>query len=219
MKCIIKVANLALMLCSKSTLKEVLGTEKYRLFRKKTTYYKKKYYPEIPEIGKTVFDTSYYFASCYFFYFPALKDLGYSAKEAGTIIWKINESFLRKIPRLFLAFTGNFYVSRSKKMGIWATEQAKRNNLHPYDWRIEYKEISKQKWSIDIMECYVIKMAKRFNQMDMFPYICRMDYLFSHYFKQGFERTKTLGDGNDCCNCQWEIPGKCDWPVTDPKLK
>lgn len=30
----------------------------------------------------------------------------------------------------------------------------------------------------------------------------------NHY---GFERTKTLGDGDECCNCRYYIKGDCDW--------
>lgn len=38
----------------------------------------------------------------------------------------------------------------------------------------------------------------------------RMDYLTSHYSKSGFERTKTLGDGDEVCNNKFFINGECE---------
>lgn len=45
----------------------------------------------------------------------------------------------------------------------------------------------------------------------MLPSICRMDYLTSHYLKNGFLRDKTLGDGDEMCNNKFYINGECEW--------
>lgn len=111
------------------------------------------------------------------------------------------------------------FANRSRKMGLIATIKSNENNLHPIDWKVEFHNISKNKWIFDIRECYILRMAEKLNMTDMFPYVCRIDYLFSHYFKQGFYRTKTLGDGDNICNCCWEIPGFCEWPIIDSNLK
>jgi hypothetical protein len=55
------------------------------------------------------------------------------------------------------------------------------------------------------------KLAHDFGTDGLLPGICRMDYLFAHLMGNGFERTKTLGDGEDCCNCRYHIEGSCDW--------
>jgi len=219
MKCLIKVANTLMMAGAKSMLKRKRGHENYSKFKQMVSLYKERLYPFIPYLGKTVFDNSYYFANCYFFFFAALKDLGYSAEEAMRIIWKMNESVMRLMPAPVRILTGKYYANRSRKMGISATQKGKVNNLHPYDWKIEYESVSKNKWIFNVSECYILKMAKQFNMTEMFPHVCRMDYLFSHYFRQGFYRDKTLGDGDNICNCCWEIPGNCEWPLADNKLK
>ena len=46
-------------------------------------------------------------------------------------------------------------------------------------------------------------MIGDFHAEGMLPGICRMDYLFASRMKNGFERTKTLGDGDECCNCRY----------------
>jgi len=38
-----------------------------------------------------------------------------------------------------------------------------------------------------------------------------LDYLTSHYLKSGFERTLTLGDGDEMCNNKFFIDGECEW--------
>ena len=45
----------------------------------------------------------------------------------------------------------------------------------------------------------------------MLPGICRIDYLFSHLMGNGFTRTQTLGDGDACCNCRYQLKGTCEW--------
>lgn len=218
MKAMIKAAHAIFLWSSKKALKQELG-EKYPLFKQKADLYMKKYYPQIPEIGRTIFSNSYYFASCYFFYFPAFKDLGYSPEEAGKLIWKINESMVRAIPPFLRPLTGWYYTRQFRSMGPEASEKSKQGQLHPDDWKVTYTSLGRDSYEVDIYECFVVKMAKRFGQMDLFPFVCRMDYLFSHYFHQGFHRTRTLGDGDHECNCRWTIPGECDWPVSDPSLK
>lgn len=38
-----------------------------------------------------------------------------------------------------------------------------------------------------------------------------MDYMYANIMGNGFERTKTLGDGDDCCNCRYFMKGDCEW--------
>lgn len=51
----------------------------------------------------------------------------------------------------------------------------------------------------------------QFEVESMLPSICRMDYLTSHYLKNGFLRDKTLGDGDEMCNNKFYINGECEW--------
>lgn len=86
-----------------------------------------------------------------------------------------------------------------------------KGNLHPYDWAMTYREINQNRVELDITECGLKKLAYQFNAEGLLPGICRIDYLLSHLMSNGFIRTKTLGDGDDCCNCQYELIGKCEW--------
>lgn len=42
-------------------------------------------------------------------------------------------------------------------------------------------------------------------------YPCRLDYLMANIKGNKFERTKTLADGDDCCNCNMMGLGYTEW--------
>jgi len=219
MKALIKAANMMMLAASRKELRTRWGEHVHRQFLSLVKKYANRYYGIIPDIGKTVFANSYYFASCYFFYLPALKEMGFDKETSGKVIWIINESMLRAMPGFIRRMAGSYYTNQFRRLGPWAMERSRTGQLHADDWRITYRCENRNEFSIDIHECYVLKMARRLDMLDLFPYVCRMDYLFSHYFNQGFERTMTLGDGDAQCNCHWTIPGKCEWPVSNDRLR
>lgn len=213
MKFLIPWINKFILKRTKKSIIKTYGKNFYTQLYNGSVKKMKEIYPIIPSIGKSVFDSSYYVATCYFTWFPVLKNMNKTRQEAGEIIWFINEEFMKEVPKFLLSFTGKYYVGRHKKLGPWAAKRALEGKLHPDDWKITYEQIDNNAWKIDILECYIVKMGKRLGQMDIFPYVCRMDYLFSHYFNQEFKRTMTLGDGCEKCDCYWKVPGETDWPV------
>jgi len=167
--------------------------------------------PQIEDIGDSIFRLNYYFVPVYFAWFDALR-YRLDEKEAMELIWQINECMLGIFPRWMLRILAKTaYLGIFRKKAPVAEARGKAGELHPMDWRVEYVDMDQSSFGINIFECAFIKQAKRFGYMGMFPMICRMDYLFSHYMDTTFIRTKTLGDGDDCCNCVYSYPGKCEW--------
>ena len=76
-------------------------------------------------------------------------------------------------------------------------------------------DIDANSFEIDIRRCGFITVAKKYGVEGMLPGICSVDYMVSHYMGNGFSRTKTLGDGDECCNCHYELTGKC--PLRAPE--
>ena len=67
------------------------------------------------------------------------------------------------------------------------------------DWRFTYeKGVDECKYTIT--KCGVCALAKRENLLDYLPCMCKMDY--PKYDSKGarLERTKTLANGDDCCD-------------------
>ena len=67
------------------------------------------------------------------------------------------------------------------------------------DWRYTFYK-GKDEFKYDITKCGVCRLAKRENVLDYLPCMCKMDY--PKYRAVGAEliRTKTLANGDECCN-------------------
>ncbi len=167
--------------------------------------------PLTPDIGKSLFSFSYQFGPAYIAWYLTLLEMGHQQQEAWEVIWLMNEKMVTTIPRFLLHITGKIYINGFRKEAAAHVERQRHNELHPYDWRVTYREINANTFELDITECALKKLAHDFHADGLLPGICRMDYLLSHLMGNGFERTKTLGDGDDCCNCRYHIEGSCEW--------
>ena len=167
--------------------------------------------PQVPDIGDSLFSFNYRFGSSYIAWYKSFLALGLSENEITHNIWTMNEKMITILPRPFLKATGKAYLNGFRKKATLHIAQQQREKLHQFDWKITYREINKNSFEIDITECGLKKLAYKFDADGLLPGICRMDYLVSHLMGNGFVRTKTLGDGDDCCNCHYDLVGKCDW--------
>ena len=167
--------------------------------------------PKVPDIGKSMFAVNYLFAPYYIAWYQTLIELGNTPKEADGNLWVMNERMTRVLPSFILRIFGRlFFKNIQQKAARHAVRQA-AGLLHPYDWKIAYQSVDANTFELDILECAYIKLTGDFNARAMLPGVCRMDYLFSHLMGNGFTRTKTLADGDACCNCRYQLKGTCEW--------
>ncbi len=196
----------------RANLRKVLGNEKYQQFQVISKQSLENMLPNVPDIGDSIFSLNYNYGPCYFSWYQALRDLGLDQEAAGKMIWQINEDFVKFVPKPLLHwFAKNMYLGVFRRKAKTAEQQGKAGTLHPFDWRVEYLDIDKHTFGINIYECGMLKLADQLGYREMFPQVCRMDYLFSHYFDNAFRRSGTLADGNICCDCWYQFPGKCEW--------
>lgn len=196
---------------SKKTIIENHGKEFYYSFKKLSLSILNDVISKTPYIGKSIFSFNYEFCPAYIAWYKAYMQLGLDSDAAGQMIWKMNEKLVQLIPKIFMKTAVNIYIGSFRKKAKEHEKRWEENSVHPYDWKIRYREINDNVFEVDIYECGMIKLCKDFDALGLFPSMCRMDYLFSHYMGNGFERTKTLGDGCDCCNCRYILPGECEW--------
>jgi hypothetical protein len=208
---LIKTIYIITMMRSKRFLIKKYSKEFWNDFKRISKKNLNEILPEIVDIGDSLFSFSYKFGPCYVAWFKAFSELGVSIEEINTNIWNMNEKMVTTIPKSFLRLTGKFYLNGFRRKAELHVKKQNTGNLHPYDWRVRYREISSNTFELDITECSLKRMADDFGVPDLLPSICRMDYLFAYLMDNGFERTKTLGDGNDCCNCRYHIIGNCEW--------
>ena len=196
---------------SKSYITEKYGAQFWKEFRVLSKKQLLTILQNTPDIGKSVFSFNYKFGPPYIAWYKTYLDLGLEQEEAIQNIWKMNENLVPVIPRPLLHASGIAYMGSFRKKAKAHINRQESGNLHPYDWKIHFRDIDKNCFEIDITECALKKLAHDFDADGLLPGICRMDYLFSSHMGNGFSRTKTLGDGDDCCNCHYELKGTCEW--------
>ena len=167
--------------------------------------------PKVPDIGDSLFSFNYKFGPAYIAWYKSFLELGLTQEETIKNIWIMNEKMVTAIPKVLLHTSGTSYMNGFRKKAAAHVERQNRGAVHPYDWKVSYREIDKNSFEIDITECAIKKLAHDFDADGLLPGICRMDYLFSSIMGNGFVRTKTLGDGDACCNCHYDLDGKCEW--------
>lgn len=189
------------------------GAEFWKKFKAESRIVFKKVLLELPDIGKSIFSFNYAYAPSYIAWYKSMRNLGLSAKEADSLMWKMNECMILTVPKIFLRSAGRIYLESFRKKAASHIEHQKNGNLHENDWLIEYRNLNKNSFEIDIKRCGFITLAKKYGSEGMLPGICAVDYIVAHYMGNGFSRTKTLGNGDDCCNCRYEIKGMCPLQV------
>ena len=130
-------------------------------------------------------------------------------------MWKMNEKMLLSVPKPFLHMAGKSYLNSFRKKAKQHLQRQGKPGFSEYDWLIDYRDIDANSFEIDIRRCGFITVAKKYGVEGMLPGICSVDYMVAHYMGNGFSRTKTLGDGDECCNCHYELTGKC--PLRAPE--
>lgn len=206
-----KAIYLLTMMRSRKVLINKYGKEFWDSFSKYSREKLAEILPLTPDIGKSLFSFNYQFGTVYIAWYKTFMELGLQQQEAWETIWLMSEKMVTTIPKSLLHFMGRTYINGFRKEAVAHVERQRNNALHPYDWRIDYREISPNTFELDITGCAIKKLAHDFDAEGLLPGICRMDYLLSHLMGNGFERTKTLGDGDDCCNCRYHIEGSCEW--------
>jgi hypothetical protein len=188
------------------------GRPFYKDFKAKAEREYRSILPQVPDIGDSIFRFNYAFTPAYIAWYRAFRAMGLDQDGAVGLIWKINEDMLRLIPSWLLKRYGaKVYLGGFRKKAPGHAAKSAQNDLPEYDYKIRFREIDGNTFEIDIYECGMKKLCEKLNALDLFPGICRIDYLVSHSMGCGFYRTKTLGDGDDCCDCRYEITGDCVW--------
>ena len=144
-----------------------------------------------------------------------MRQLGLDAGQADDLMWKMNEKMLLSVPKPFLHMAGKSYLNSFRKKAKQHLQRQGKPGFSEYDWLIDYRDIDANSFEIDIRRCGFITVAKKYGVEGMLPGICSVDYMVSHYMGNGFSRTKMLGDGDECCNCHYELTGKC--PLRAPE--
>ena len=192
---------------SKGYIQKQYGKSFWKSFREHSDAVFRQVAAELPDIGDSIFSFNYAYAPSYVAWYRSMRQLGLDAGQADDLMWKMNEKMLLSVPKPFLHMARKKAKQHLQRQG--------KPGFSEYDWLIDYRDIDANSFEIDIRRCGFITVAKKYGVEGMLPGICSVDYMVSHYMGNGFSRTKTLGDGDECCNCHYELTGKC--PLRAPE--
>lgn len=83
---------------------------------------------------------------------------------------------------------------------VKGAERSKKRQ-YPMDWVFDFSyDLSVPEYYVTHRECGVCKIAKQEDLMFLMPHMCVMDYPTIEYKGGKLIRTKTLGNGDDCCD-------------------
>lgn len=200
---------------SKGYIQKQYGKSFWKSFREHSDAVFRQVAAELPDIGDSIFPFNYAYAPSYVAWYRSMRQLGLDAGQADDLMWKMNEKMLLSVPKPFLHMAGKSYLNSFRKKAKQHLQRQGKPGFSEYDWLIDYRDIDANSFEIDIRRCGFITVAKKYGVEGMLPGICSVDYMVSHYMGNGFSRTKTLGDGDECCNCHYELTGKC--PLRAPE--
>lgn len=200
---------------SKGYIQKQYGKSFWKSFREHSDAVFRQVAAELPDIGDSIFSFNYAYAPSYVTWYRSMRQLGLDAGQADDLMWKMNEKMLLSVPKPFLHMAGKSYLNSFRKKAKQHLQRQGKPGFSEYDWLIDYRDIDANSFEIDIRRCGFITVAKKYGVEGMLPGICSVDYMVSHYMGNGFSRTKTLGDGDECCNCHYELTGKC--PLRAPE--
>ena len=200
---------------SKGYIQKQYGKSFWKSFREHSDAVFRQVAAELPDIGDSIFSFNYAYAPSYVAWYRSMRQLGLDAGQADDLMWKMNEKMLLSVPKPFLHMAGKSYLNSFRKKAKQHLQRQGKPGFSEYDWLIDYRDIDANSFEIDIRRCGFITVAKKYGVEGMLPGICSVDYMVSHYMGNGFSRTKTLGDGDECCNCHYELTGKCPLRVPE----
>lgn len=200
---------------SKGYIQKQYGKSFWKSFREHSDAVFRQVAAELPDIGDSIFSFNYAYAPSYVAWYRSMRQLGLDAGQADDLMWKMNEKMLLSVPKPFLHMAGKSYLNSFRKKVKQHLQRQGKPGFSEYDWLIDYRDIDANSFEIDIRRCGFITVAKKYGVEGMLPGICSVDYMVSYYMGNGFSRTKTLGDGDECCNCHYELTGKC--PLRAPE--
>ncbi len=196
---------------SKGTVKKRYSKEFQRSFYAASRKYFKAIAGKTPDIGKSLFAFNYAFGPAYIAWYKAACDLGLSKEDIEKILWLMNEKIITVIPGFARSAYGKQYLDAFRKKAPLHEKCMEAGAVHPYDYLIKFLPEDNTHFGINIERCGMRTLAADFDALGIFPAVCRVDYMIGAYLHSGFERTKTLGDGDECCNCRYTIGGVCEW--------
>ena len=201
--------------------KNILSNEQdalvvYTKFVELSNYRLNELLPEISSLSDSEFKAKYYLIICCIVFDYALNQIEETKGKSDKIIIEMIDYTLSKLPKWKKQYLGKSLMSIKKKNKYKAmVKKIENEKLGKMDFRISFKEKSKEEFSINVFECAGLKLAKKLaqNSENVFPTVCKLDYVIAKHLGYKLQRDGTLAEGAACCDFNFTYPGVTEYEI------
>ena len=189
-------------------LKEAIGEKKAVNITTSAATHFEKLINDLPDVGGELNPNTKYLiiAAWYTAYYIPARELDYGPEFVGKMIYKLNEYDQASMPKNKAhaigaeKFTVN-YKNRMKKWAKWTQQKE-----YPANWVAEYVEGNGTDfdYGYNYTECGICKYLHSKKMDELAPFVCLNDFIRSQSENTGLNRSKTLGQGDNCCNFRYK---------------
>lgn len=166
--------------------------------------------PELPDIGgQAVFQLFMTGTGWALAMYRAGRREGWSIEQCGQLVFDVTREYLNSFPPVVHQLMR--WVSNSRLYRNRIRELASRSLRHrvPDGYVFNYSEgDSEFDYGVDYFECASCKFLQKQGGMEIAPYLCNADYIYSELWGWGLVRSQTLACGSKKCDFRFKTGGE-----------
>jgi len=141
---------------------------------------------------------------------------GKPIEEAGELLYRLMETWIRRYPHFVRHLMGRYYLSRLSQRQSKRQAALSQQRRYPADWLRVHVDGDGQtfEWGVDYLECGIVKFLLSQGADELAPYLCLTDYALFGALGIELKRTMTLAEGCEKCDFRFKWGGEMPsgWP-------
>ncbi len=166
--------------------------------------------PQLPDIGgKQPFTQFLAFTALWLALYRAAQRRGKTVQEVGKLIFEICRAIMHIYPEFLALLMGGVNFSPIYLKNLRRRAARSRLSSYPDDYVYDFVEGDGETfdYGVDYVQCAACRFLERQQALELAPYLCPVDILYSERLGWGLQRTMTLADGAQRCDFRFKRGG------------
>jgi hypothetical protein len=175
--------------------------------------------PQLPYIGGKQPFTQFIISTAWSLaLYRVLTRRGEAVEQIGTLTYDASEAFLKTYPDFLSRLFGRMTFSRLYLRRLQKRAAESQQRRYPGDYVYHFVEGDGKAfdYGVDYVECATVKFLKGQGALELAPYLCAADHLYSEALGWGLTRTMTLAEGAERCDFRFKKGGETKVAVPEP---
>lgn len=167
--------------------------------------------PELPDLhGRQPFAQFIAATGWFLAFHRALARNGKPVREAGEFAYALTAQYVASLPWVAARLIRWIWFSKLFQKRVRFRAKQSQEHRQRGDFVYEYVEGDAQRFDfgVDYVECAVWTFLKSQRALELAPYVCALDQLYSDTFGWGLVRTATLAEGGARCDFRFKRGGE-----------